>query len=494
MYNDFSLLPSIAQTLRILQMVCGQPDIIFSYGNRSAKIVKMISKLDPWVKSQNDVGDISAIIIVDRDSDYASSLLSPAIYAGLLLEVFNCHTGEIQIEMESNKILKQKLDMFLLPNHKDNINEASLPSNKSAKSLKVPVIRLNSLADEIYGENRYKHFAHASSAVRTQSKAIGLEVQKLNNMKLDEMHDYVARSLPKITELKSKVMCHLNASEQIIKMLAGNFQRIQSLEKDILNNVSRKRMLQEIYELLITDAQRYNTLRLLCLLHLSIDITVDELTPFVRSYCNYFGSKYLPVFARLATAGLLPAIEEEKPVNKSAKLLSNLPIPKFQQTEFQANANRLKLLLSPTPGIGAEPSTPEVVVKASCSEGGSTCPSYVFNGLYIPFISQLSSLVLKSNSAEDVVRKLGMLDKLNIYMPDSLGKSQSIKSYANSIKQMEHKDVFPLRRSNLLVFVVGGVTYSEIAACSVVARESNSKIIITSDSIITGADLIAASF
>ncbi|XP_053960427.1 vacuolar protein sorting-associated protein 33B [Anastrepha ludens] len=492
--KDTSLLPAIAQSLRLLQAVCGRPELVLTFGEHSANLVKMLHKLGKLgndSSSKEVPSEFSTMLIIDRDKDYASSLLTPAIYAGLLLEVFGRRATEIELQTTSNKISLQKLAIFQLPRTEQQKQTANPPADK-LRSAKPPSIRMNVLSDQIYGENRYKHFAQASSQVRAQAKTIGLEVQKLNDMKLDEMHDYVARKLPKITELKTKVMHHLNASEQVIEMLGGNFRRIQSLEEDILNNVARKRILSEIDELLTSDGQKYNTLRLLCLLHICAGISSDEVIQFARNYCNYFGQEHLAAFQQLAMAGLLPVAWEEERANTPAKLLSNLPIPKFQQTEFQANANRLRLMVS---SAGAEP-PPASLGAASSSgttaNGASGCPSYVFNNLYIPITAQLCSYLLKAQSAEDFATKLGMVDKLTMHLAD--GTALNAKSYANSVKLNEFRDIFPMRKQNIFVFVLGGVTYAEIGACELISRINGSQIIVASDTIITGGDLIAGAF
>ncbi|XP_037952367.1 vacuolar protein sorting-associated protein 33B [Teleopsis dalmanni] len=483
LHNDTSPLPAIAQSLRLLQIVCGRPDLILTYGEHSNNILKMFDALPHCFKenetTQVPSAEFSALIIVDRDKDYASSLLTPAIYSGLLLEVFNNRTSEVVLEQNTNKILQQKLEILELPVKNSTTNEK--PNEKPT------IIRLKSVYDEIYGENRYKHFAQAISLVRAQAKAIGLEVQKLNDMKLDEMHDYVARKLPKVNELKIKVMRHLNASEKIIEMLAKSFRKLQTLEENILNNVSRKRLFEEIDFQLTFNGQRYNTLRLFCLLHLCAGVNTDELQQFMRNYCNYFGAKYLYVFDALANGGLLPALVDEEKVNKSTKLLSNLPIPKFQQTEFQANANRMKLLTS-VAGVDA----------ANNPVNAASCPSYVFNNNYIPLVAQLCSLLLKTTTADDFANKLGMMDKINLLAFDTKTNSYTaplnIKSYGNAVKLNEIKDWFPLRKPKIFIYVVGGITYAEIGACELIGKLSGAHIVAASDSIISGADLIAQAF
>ncbi|KAL9909167.1 vacuolar protein sorting 33B isoform 1-T1 [Glossina fuscipes fuscipes] len=480
---DNSLLTAVSQSLRILQAVCGKPDMVLTYGERSDNILKMLQILGPLPRKSEDSDErFTAILMIDRDKDYAAPLLTPSIYAGLLMEVFTYNAGVLEFEINTNKIVEQKLPIFAIPTE----NQKKPKANSSATH-KPSIIRLNSQQDEIYAENRYKHFIDASSQIRSQAKLISLELQKLGNMKLDEMQDYVNRKLPKITELKNKLLCHLNASEKLIEMLGTNYRRTQALEEDILNNGSRKRVFNDIDELLTTDPQRYNSLRLLCLLHIWSGVTTDELIRFIRNYCNYFGHKYAGIFDHLAQAGLLPQlVEDASALNRTAsKLLSNisLNIPKFQQTAFQANAYRLKLMTSSTDNDG-DNGNETVSATPSIS---SASPSYVFNRIYIPLIAQLCTYLLKANNTEDFASKVATIEHIKM-------NGCAIKLYNQSVKQGEVKELFPLNKLPILVYVVGGVTYAEISACNMVAKLTESQIVVASDRILAGSDLISSAF
>lgn len=145
--NDSSLFPSIAQSLRIMNMICGQPDLVVSYGKNAEKIVDIIDQLGPPPSASHPrVSEFSVLIVVDRNKDYPSCLLTPSVYSGLLLEVFKQKSGEI--DTYSNKIREQKLEIF---NIEEQRPEAASTSNST--------ISINSAIDEIFGENKFKHFA-----------------------------------------------------------------------------------------------------------------------------------------------------------------------------------------------------------------------------------------------------------------------------------------------------------------------------------------------
>lgn len=149
--NDSSLLPSIAQSLRVMNMVCGQPDLVITFGRNSEKVVDIIDQLGPPPSATNprNSPEFSALVVIDRNKDYPSCLLTPSIYSGLLMEVFSHKCGEI--DANSNKISGQKLEIF---NLEDKKNPKPSSSNSS--------ISLNSAKDEIFGENKFKHFAQVN--------------------------------------------------------------------------------------------------------------------------------------------------------------------------------------------------------------------------------------------------------------------------------------------------------------------------------------------
>lgn len=120
--SDCSLTPSIAHSLRVLQILCGRPDFVLTYGEHSENIMKMVNKLGPLPKRlsvEDQDSDFSALLIVDRDKDYASPLLTPAIYAALLLEVFPKNAGVLDLEMTANRIKQQKLSILMIPDKEE---------------------------------------------------------------------------------------------------------------------------------------------------------------------------------------------------------------------------------------------------------------------------------------------------------------------------------------------------------------------------------------
>lgn len=479
--HDTSLLGPIAHTFRLFNMMSKRPNIIVAYGENSENILNMVHRIENsrYALSRDesdDNPDFNAMILMDRDKDYASSLLTSVVYSGLLLELFQYKAGYVTVDVENNRIVKEKLKFLQLPKANENKKEVS-------------TIRMNGTSDNIFRENRYRHFADVISLLSSNAKTLGMEGKNYKDMKLSDMKEFVANKLPRVAAQKKELFKHLISCEAIVQELGGTFERHQTIEEHMLLNVNRKHVLAYIEEQISTDAHKFNTIRLMCLLHVTCGLTIDEAHKFIINFCNAFGHEYLSVFSNLANAKLFPDISSTSKSN----ILSNISIP-IRQTPFQVEANKLKL-------FPVEPKDNPSAQSPSKSSGialkkDSTCPSYVFNGNYIPLVAQLSNILLKANNFEDISNKLLHLDTQIKIGGKSFGENlQSLKDITLNIKRGDFQGPnFPLRPRTVFIFIVGGVTYAEIAACNLIERFTGSKIVLSSDSIITGQDLIESAF
>lgn len=477
--EDTSLLSSLAQSLRILNMVCRRPPILITYGENSAKVADMIDRIEGFrsdspTKSREERSDFTAMIIMDRNKDYASALMTPVVYSGLLLELFHSVAGTLQIDEHKNRIQSEKLHFLKNKPKKDNTN---------AKEIKQQTtnLRLSDSVDGIYFENRYKHFSDAISLLSTTAKALGMEGRNVQGMELTEMNEFVTKKLPKVASQKKELFKHLILCENIVNELGSNFEQLQTMEESMLYNRNKKQTFQKIQELLTTDAHRFNSIRYICLLHLTCGLNAEEATSFMTNYLNAFGYQYLPVFSHLASAKLFPDL----PNLAKTKILTNISLPKWQNA-FQIEANRMKLLST---ALNNESAANE----SQSSRRDPVCPSYVFNGSYIPLIAQLTNVLLNANKIDEIVEKFGHSEQIVFHRCYQQSKI-SIKELAAGVKRGEILEFFPLKPRTVLCFIIGGVTYAELAAINFVEKLTGSKIVVASDCIASGSDLIEAAF
>lgn len=470
--EDTSLLPSVAHSLRIFNMVCRRPSILITYGENASKVANMIDQIEGFRNAPpEEKSDFSAMIIMDRNKDYASALLTPVIYSGLLLEIFRSVAGTLQIDEHKNRIQSEKLHFLKSKTKKETKNEKEAITN----------LRLNDSVDGIYYENRYKHFSEAISLLSSQAKALGMEGRNIQGMEIGEMNEFVTKKLPKVASQKKELFKHLILCENIVNELGGNFEQLQTMEESMLYNRNKKQTFQKILELLTTDAHRYNSLRFICLLHLTCGLNADEATTFMTNYLNAFGYQHLPIFSHLAAAKLFP----DFPNLAKTKILTNISLPKWQNA-FQIEANRMKLL----------PTNSSVDQAADANSSGRRDPvdaSYVFNGSYIPLIAQLTNVLCSASKIDEFSDKFGHTDQILFHRCFQQSKL-TIRDIMAGVKKGEIRDFFPLKPRTIFCYIIGGITYAELAALNFVEKMTGSKIVLASDRIASGSDFMEAAF
>ncbi|KOB72444.1 Vacuolar protein sorting [Operophtera brumata] len=480
-----SLLSSIAMSLWSLFHVTGKPKAVLSVGKLSASVLDMIEVFNETYSREfldtRGSQEIGALIVIDRNQDYASSLLTPATYSGLLSEIFNINCGHLDMNVKETKLKRGKLDFGL-------DNEAGV--------IKSTVMTLDSSIDTLYGEIKHRNFSEVLSVLSSKAKL--LKNEDIKALGIQEMKLYVETKLQKVTLFKQNLVNHVLACETIISEMSNKFENLKLTETEMLNNRNKKSNFNFIDENFGTDIHMYNSLRLMCLISLTQGLSYEEYNTLVNKYLLAFGYKFLYVFNNLINAGLLIQPSSLK-LSLNISNLGNLSdrLPKWQN-EFQTTANKLKQL----------PSQPEKVEKSS--------PGYVFNGGYVPLIAVLCNAILTSDTLSDVLTKLQalsdlkvggkILDRLKDGMETLNERLSNLKLHsdlefgckeAKSLMKILKTDpniggLFPLKPKSVLVFVIGGVTFAEIAACDVVQTATGSKIYIASDCIACGADLMSA--
>ncbi|CAH1637493.1 unnamed protein product [Spodoptera littoralis] len=483
--QNHSLLSSISMSLWSMFHVTGKPRAIFSVGKLSASVLDMLEIYnETYARDFLDTHsskEIGALIVIDRNQDYASSLLTPATYSGLLSELFNIHCGHLDLNVKETKLKKGKLNFG---------------AEEEAATSKNTVMTLDSNIDTLYGEIKHRHFSEVLSVLSSKAKL--LKNEDIKALGIQEIKQFVATKLQQVSLFKQNLVNHVLACETIISEMSNKFENLKLAETEMLNNRNKKSNFTFVDENFGTDIHIYNSLRLMCLLSLTQSLTYDEYNALISKYLLAFGYKYLYVFNNLINAGLL--IQPSSPkLSLNISNLGNLSdrLPKWQN-EFQSVANKLKQL----------PSQADKVGKA--------CPSYVFHGGYVPLIAVLCNALLTSDTFADALAKLSAVSDLRVggtilekfkdgieTLNEKLSnlKLQSdlefgcrdVRGLAKTLKNEPNKGAcFPLKPKTVLVYVIGGVNYAEVAACDVIQTNTGSKIIVASDCIASGADLMAA--
>lgn len=378
-----------------------------------------------------------------------------------MVELFDIKAGNLSIDPENNKIKSGRLEIF---------NDRKEPSETDKE---IRNLRICGTSDELYTYNKYRHFSEVVNLIKSESKNLEEQKNKYSrDMNIDQMKDFVETNLPKVAAQKKVLFKHLIMCEQIVLEMSKNFERQQNFEELILRNGNKKQILSYIDEQLHTNPHKWNTLRLLCLVHICIGgLTTEEVNRFIATYLNTFGHKHLEIFQNLYKAKLFPEI-----LQQTTKNLLNISSALPKKTQFQIDAAKLKLIPDGTRTIAG--GSKEVT-------GSKVCASYVFNGNYIPLIAQIANILLKSESFTEIGSKMSHIEGIKV-------TGQKIGEELKALKDVtpHENNIFPLRPRTLFIFIVGGITFAEIAACNMIESLTGSRIVLSSNAIISGHNII----
>ncbi|KPJ04465.1 Vacuolar protein sorting-associated protein 33B [Papilio xuthus] len=461
--QNHSLLSSVSLSLWSLFHVTGQPKCIISLGKLSSSVLDILEIYNETYSRDfvsKDTDEIDTVLLIDRNQDYASSLLTPATYSGLLNEIFNITCGHLDLNVKETKYKKGKMNFTTIP--EDNPKKITM--------------NLDSSIDSLYGEIKHRHFSEVLSVLSSKAKL--LKNEDIKALGIQEIKHFVSTKLQQVALFKQNLVNHVLASETIISEMNNKFENVTYTENEMMNNRNKKSNFNFVDENFGTDIQIYNSLRLMCLLSLTQGLSYDEYNNLVNKYLLAFGYKFLYVFQNLINAGLLI-----QPVSLKLSLnISNLSglsdrLPKWQ-TGFQNQAAKLKQL----PSQGDTKSS----------------PSYVFNGSYVPLVASICNILFTSESLSEALTKLSSTLELKLSgsllenMKDGI---QTLNEKLSNLKlnsELEYgcmdaksllkklktdsklSNAFSFKTKSVLVFVIGGVTYAEIAACDVI-QSANGK-------------------
>ncbi len=420
--GNYSVLHSAATSLRVLESLYGTIPKIHGKGKFSKMVYDLFVRMKGAFESELGV----------KPKDDGAGMISEVI-------LFD-RTCDWVTPMCSQLTYEGMLDDVF------NIQSGFVELNKDASGENKVKVLLNE-KDPVFSLIRSMHFSGVSEVLIGASK----ELQSLydrgrdRNKSIQEMKEFV-KKLPQIKEKHESLSTHLRASEQIIQTKKGkDFQRQLNTEWTLLDGSDKLGAYDYIEESIESQTNIYLSLQLLCLASATADgIKSKYYHPFKRGFMHSYGHKHLVSYHNLTKAGLLKEKIGSDPVKSS--------LLKDESASFFQLSRLLKLV----------PKDP-----ASFDLRNPTSPSYVFGGAYVPLsCSAIAHVLTKGNW---------------------LGLKDIIKNWEGAFFSEDHSSTRKdPRRANrvVLVYFIGGVTFSEINALRFMGTQLNCHFIIATTDII----------
>lgn len=292
--------------------------------------------------------------------------------------------------------------------------------------------------DPVFGVIRSLHFSSVPQTLSAITKGLKTSYTEGKSLSsIPELKNFVQK-LPDLTKRHDSLSVHIKVIEDIIsKMRKLEFKRQLLFERAILEAVEKTQITDYIEECIQRQMPYHIPLRLICLMSTTNNgIKSKYFLSLKRAFLHSYGHQHLVTFSNLFKVGLLQQKEEDQSSKSSFKQLSK----------------QLKLV----------PKDPSVHAPNDMS--------YVYGGAYKP----LSCAVV------DFLVSTGKWKGLN----------DAVKTWDGYSFTVTDKSVVSSRDRVVLVYFIGGVTFSEFNALQLLGKRTNTSYIIATTNIINPLSLI----
>ncbi|KAH8814972.1 vacuolar protein sorting-associated protein-like protein 33A [Xylogone sp. PMI_703] len=418
---------------------------------------------------------IESMIVIDREVDFATPLLTQLTYEGLIDEVVGIQNNQADVDSSI-------------------VGAAPVPqgSKVSAAQPKKRKIQLDS-SDKLYSQLRDTNFAIVGSLLNKVARRLKDDYESRHGSKTTaELREFVSK-LPGYQAEQQSLKIHTGLAEEIMKHTkTEQFGRLLEVQQNLAAGADPSSQHDGIEELIARDAPLTEVLRALCLEScLSGGIKPKDLETFKRMILEAYGYQHILTLDALEKLQML--------LSRSSPMAGMIPMAGgATHTGTKTNYTYLRKQLR--------------LIVDEVNEHDPNDISYVYSG-YAPLSIRLVQCILQKQYLTSITKGGGP----NPTAAPGLaaiggGGAQGWRGFEDAVKHVrgptfdesqKGEDKATKARALLtptaekkLVFVVfiGGITFTEIAALRFIAKneEARKQIVICTTSIINGNRMMEA--
>ncbi|KAE9970593.1 hypothetical protein BLS_008344 [Venturia inaequalis] len=476
LWKDPGAIFTAAKALMGIQQKHGLFPRITGKGDYAKRLADLLIRMRSELSAGGDNGgtsmlditpsnSIESLIIIDREVDFPTALLTQLTYEGLIDEYYGISANQVEVDSST-------------------VGTAPAAAGSSAaaatQSLKRKVLLDGS--DSIYGILRDSNCAVVGPLLNKVARRLQSTYDSRSSAKTTaELREFVTK-LPGYQAEQASLKLHTNLAEEVIQRTRTEiFSRVLEVQQNIAAGADPVTQHENIEELIARDVPISTVLRLLCIESLfSNGIRPKDLENFKRAIIQGYGYQHLLTLSALEKMGLLiPRI--------GGGLVGAAAGPIGKITNYTAVRKNLHLIVD------------------EVNETEPDDVAYVFSG-YAPLSVRLVQCILQKQYLSLLVTKKGAT-------PTAAASSatQGWKPFEESVRQVrgvtfdevqqgEEKAVKARQILNgshgdglktVIVFFLGGVCRAEIAALRFVAKQLKEegrgrKLLICTTEVLTG--------
>ena len=418
---------------------------------------------------------IESLVIIDREVDFATPLLTQLTYEGLIDEMFGVKHNQLELDVSI---------VGPAPGNQQSGKGVGAPGQQALKRK----IQLDS-SDKLYEQIRDANGAIVDGMLNKVARRLQSDMESRHNKSsISELKDFVSKLSGYQSEQQS-LKIHINLIEEMMKNTQNDlFRRNLEVQQNLYDGSDPSYQHDTIEELIARDVPLETTLRLLCLEScISGGLRSRDLDNFKRLILHAYGYQHLLTFAALEKIGLLQT-------RASANVLVNpLGVGSSAPEGSKTNYNYLRKVLR--------------LVVDEVNEQNPNDIAYVYSG-YAPLSVRLVQCIIQKTHLLTITKGAaaasngnasnaahgwqGFEDALRNVKGQTFNKVQRGEEAA--VKARHMLTASGTKEKTVVVMFLGGITYTEIAALRFLAKqeEGRRKIMICTTDIVGGRSVMEA--
>lgn len=473
LHKTYTSIFNSAKALMLLQQQYGLFPRITGQGDKGKRLLDALLRMRNEAAAEDASTSmalapssiIENLVIIDRETDFVTPLLTQLTYEGLIDEIFGINNSHVELEASVVGAAMQG------PAEATGRSVGTAPAAPQGKKRKV----LLEGSDRVFTDLRDNNFSAVPAILKKTALRIDADFKKKDDYKtVSEMKTYVTKVLGPAQKDRTSLSMHFNIAEIIQKHINTElFEKTLEVQQSLIAGYSSTQQHELMAELIARGASLETVLRLLCLYScVSTGFKPKDFDLFRREILQGYGYEHVLTLDALDKVALL-----------QSRTVAGSTAAAATRTNYDYLRKPLRLFSE-----SVNESDPDDIV-------------YVYS-VYAPLSVRLVQCVIQKSAVAQAARGGGSLN------PNSAGW----KGFEDVVKNVGGKTFDEVQKGEdkavrarmildgqnekkvTVVFFLGGITYTEIAALRWIAKQEEGKrqIIIATTGIINGNNIIRA--
>ncbi|KAK3328896.1 vacuolar protein sorting 33A-like protein [Apodospora peruviana] len=482
----------LSKALMGIQQKHGLFPRIIGKGENAKRVAELLARMRQELLAGEDANETDkigltpsttteSVILIDREVDFVTPLLTQLTYEGLIDEVFGIQNNQTNVDSTI-------VGAPTTPATSTAATAAAAAATSGGQTRKR-TIQLDA-SDKLFEQLRDTNFAIVGNLLNKIAKRLQGDYESRHSTKTTaELTEFV-KKLPGFQAEQQSLKIHTGLAEEIMKYTrTENFNKALEVQQNLAAGADPTSQFEAIEELIARDAPLPQVLRLLCIYScISGGIKTKEFDHFRRLILQGYGYQHLLTLHSLEKLQMF--------LSRSSPLASMIPMTgSADATGTKTNYTYLRKQLR--------------LIVDEVNEHDPNDVAYVYSG-YAPLSIRLVQCVLQKQYLLSITRNNGVTSASASVAAG--GGAQGWRGFDDAVKHArgptfdevqkgEDKAVKARallsgngEKKTVFVVFVGGISFTEIAALRFIAKkeEGRRNIVICTTSIISGNKMMEA--